>query len=215
MALTAQCTFEFLGVKAPDPDVSFAKVRDFKVEPCSRSLIEPFIKRWHYSANMNGCNVQYAFRLMHENTMIGAAFFGWPAMAGQWKRFADTEPEVIELRRLCCVDKTPRNTESFFIGHMLRWLRKNTNHSVVISYADMEHGHMGTIYKASNFECLGESPGAKVVLYNGKRYHDKALRTKYKGELKPFALELRKAVENGQATMKSTAGKVTYVYRLR
>ena len=53
----------------------------------------------------------------------------------------------MELRRLCCIDETPKNTESYFIGRTLRWLRKNTGYKVVVSYADTHHGHEGTIYK--------------------------------------------------------------------
>jgi hypothetical protein len=94
-------------------------------------------------------------------------------------------------------------------------LKKHTQHKVVVSYADMEHNHVGTIYKASNFECLGEQAGAKVIYWNGKRYHDKAVRTKYNGELKPFAVDLKKAIEDGDATYKETAGKVAYVYELK
>jgi hypothetical protein len=122
---------------------------------------------------------------------------------------------VIELRRLCCVDKTPKNTESFFIGAMLRWLKKHTKLKTVVSYADMEQNHFGTIYKASNFVCLGEQSGAKVIVWNGKKYHDKSVRTKYNGELKPFALEIKRAIDDGEAVYQSTAGKVAYIYKLK
>ena len=59
-----------------------------------------------------------------------------------------------------------------------------------------------------------EIPGAKVIIYNGKRYHDKTIRTKYKGELKPFAKKIKLALEVGEAHYKKTMGKFTYVYRL-
>lgn len=146
--------------------------------------------------------------------MIGALFYGRMAMANQWRRFGESADEVIELRRLCCIDETPKNTESYFIGWTLRWLKKNTEYKVVVSYADAEHGHSGTIYRASNFTFEGKRSGARVIVFNGKRYHDKAIRTKYKGELKPFAKRLVAALENGQATYADTAGKFCYVYRL-
>ena len=83
-----------------------------------------------------------------------------------------------------------------------------------MSYADKEYGHEGTIYKASNFKMVGEIKGAKVIYWNGKRYHDKTIRTKYKGELKPFAKRVKAALESGEAYYKKTAGKYTYVYHL-
>ena len=190
------------------------KVKEFKIERCERKDIVKFIEEHHYSKSINGCMTDYCFKLTNGFEIIGAAFFGRMAMANQWKRFADKESDCIELRRLCCIDDTPKNTESYFIGGMLRWLKKNTDLKVIVSYADMEYGHEGTIYKASNFQCLGKKAGAKVILWNDKQYHDKAIRTKYKGELKPFAKRLKEAIENGEAIYKKTAGKITYVYKL-
>ena len=189
------------------------KVKEFKIERCERKDIVKFIEENHYSKSINGCMTDYCFKLTNGVDIIGAAFFGRMAMANQWKRFAEKESDCTELRRLCCIDATPKNTESYFIGAMLRWLKKNTDLKIIVSYADMEHGHNGIIYQASNFECLGKKPGAKVIVWNDKQYHDKAIRTKYKGELKPFAKRLKEALENGEAVYKKTAGKITYVYK--
>ena len=198
-----------------EPDVTNIKVTRFDVNICVRDEVVAFIEKWHYSKDINGIISDYCFKLTFDGEVIGAAIFGRLAMANQWKRFADKESDVIELRRLCCIDKTPKNTESFFIGAMLRWLKKHTSHKVVVSYADKEHGHHGIIYKASNFICLGDQHGADVILWNGKSYHDKAIRTKYKGELKPFAIDLKKAIDLGDAVYKKTAGKVAYLYELK
>lgn len=190
-------------------------VKAYKVLPCERKDIQDFIQTWHYSKSINGCISDYCFKLMDGSTLIGAMFFGKMAMAGQWKRFGENEQDVIELRRLCCIDSTPKNTESYFIGKALRWLSLNTKIKTVVSYADAEHGHTGVIYKASNFTLEGKRAGARVILFEGKRYHDKAIRTKYKGELKPFARRLKEALENGTAKYQQTAGKYCYVYKLR
>jgi hypothetical protein len=195
-------------------EITLSKVKSFVVKPVPFKHIHYFVVKNHYSGRCNGCIADYSFALYDKDKMIGAAFFGRLAMANQWKRFSDRPEGVLELRRLCCIDDTPKNTESYFIGKMLRWLKQNTKTSVIVSYADEEYGHKGTIYKASNFEYWGHSKGAGVILYKGRKYHDKAIRTKYKGELKPFARELKDALENGEAVKKETAGKHTYVYRL-
>jgi hypothetical protein len=61
---------------------------------------------------------------------------------------------------------------------------------------------------------IGEIPGARVIIYNGKQYHDKTIRTKYKGELKPFAARIKAAIEEGDAFYKTTKGKFTYTYEI-
>ena len=94
-------------------------------------------------------------------------------------------------------------------------MKNDWGNGVVVSYADKEYGHKGIIYKASNFKMIGEIKGARVIYWNGRRYHDKTIRTKYKGKLKPFAKRVKDALESGDAHYKKTAGKYTYTYSLR
>lgn len=190
-------------------------IKKMTVALCERKDVKEFIENNHYSKSINGCIADYCFKLEYDGIIIGAAFFGRMAMAGQWKRFGEKEADVIELRRLCCIDGTPKNTESYFIGKMLRWLKRNTTFKTIVSYADAEHGHTGIIYKASNFEYLGKSKGAKIIIWNGKKYHDKAIRTKYKGNLKPFAQKIIEALKIGEAFYAETKGKHTYIYKLK
>lgn len=186
----------------------------FVIRRCARSDIEPFIERWHYSKSINGVKDSYCFKLLSDGIMIGAAVFGTLGMAGNWKKFGEFESDVLELRRLCCIDNTPKNTESFFIGRCLRWLRQNTDVKVVVSYADPNHGHLGIIYKASNFKSLGITPKGKMIKFDGSYYHDKSVRTTYNGKLKPFAVKLKQALEDGTAKYVECLGKYCYVYTI-
>ena len=186
----------------------------YTVEPCERKEIRDFIEKWHYSHNINGLLSQYCFKLMDGNTMVGAMIYGGLGMANCWKKYAENKEDIIELRRLCCIDDTPKNTESYFIGKTLKWLLKNTSIKKVISYADNTYGHRGVIYQASNFKHLGKTAKGRVIMWNGKKYHDKTIRTKYKGELKPFAQRVKEALEKGEAYYEETKGKEIYLYDL-
>ena len=174
--------FQYLMLK------NFKKVREYSIELCERKEIVGFVEAWHYSKNVNGLTTDYCFKLLDvDGNMIGAMIYGKIAMANVWKRYAKIETDLIELKRLCCIDNTLKNTESYFIGSTLRWLKKNTKIKTVISYADTTYNHEGTIYKASNFTHFGMTAKGRVIMYE-RRYHDKTIRTKYKGELKPFAV---------------------------
>lgn len=190
-------------------------VKEYQVEPCKIQNIRSFVEKWHYSGNVNGVNSTYCFRLMDSETMIGAMIYGSTAMANVWRKYANHESELIELRRLCCVDDTPKNTESFFIGKTLKWLKKNTDVKTIISYADETYGHKGIVYMATNFKNVGMTNPGKVIIYHGKRYHDKTIRTKYKGELKPYAKKIKDALQTGEAHYESSLGKHIYIYELR
>lgn len=203
-----------------DVDCRDANVKDFIVVPSSIQNVRDFVEHWHYSSNVNGLRISHVFGLYYESNLIGAMIYGPLGMANTWKKYADSENEVIELRRLCCIDHTPRNTESYFIGKTLRWLKKNTDYKVVISYADTFHNHQGTIYKASNFEYCGLTAKGRVIDYDGKIYHDKCIRTYHidkngNKNLKPFAQRVKDALEIGKAKYIETPGKHIYLYKLR
>ena len=190
-------------------------VKKYLVKTCDRKEVKNFIETWHYSKNINGLKSNYCFKLMDKDTMIGAMIYGQIAMANVWKKYVNSEDQLIELRRLCCIDDTPKNTESYFIGYTLRWLQKNTQIKKVISYADETYNHQGTIYKASNFKHIGMTNKGKVIIYNNKLYHDKTIRTKYKGKLKPYCKKIKDALDVGTAFYKDTLGKHIYTYNLR
>jgi len=135
-------------------------VKEYTIKNIDRKTAKPFVEEWHYSKNINGLRISYCFGLYDNEKLIGVSIFGSPAMNNQASKWNPNNPEkLLELRRLCCIDDTPKNTESYFIGSCLRWLKKNTDIEVIISYADMTYNHKGTIYKASNFEHVGFTPG--------------------------------------------------------
>lgn len=190
-------------------------VKNYKVNLVERKEVRDFIETWHYSKNINGLKASYCFGLYDDDELIGACIYGGPAMNNQASKYNKENPElVLELRRLCCIDDTPKNTESFFIGKTLKWLKKNTNIETIISYADLTFGHEGIIYKASNFKLIGQSPKGKIIMWGDKRYHDKTIRTKYKGKLKPFAQRVKDALEIGEAHYQETKPKNIYIYNL-
>ena len=188
---------------------------NFQIKKVERKDIKLFIEIWHYSKNINGCISNYCFGLYDEDQLIGAMFYGRLAMANQWKKYVVNEKDIIELRRLCCIDNTPKNTESYFIGATLRWLKKNTDIKKVISYVDSNYGHTGIIYKANNFSYKGLTSPGKIILLGNKKYYDKAIRTKYKGKLKPFAVNLKNQILLGNAKIIKQKRKYIYIYTLR
>ena len=188
---------------------------NYTVRLVDRKEVRGFIETHHYSHNINGLMSSYCFAMYDDETMVGAMIYGSLGMANAWKKYGDKPTDVLELRRLVLIDDTPKNSESYFIGHTLRWLKKNTTVKTVVSYADPNYGHAGTIYKATNFEHVGMTSPGRVIMFDGKKYHDKAIRTKYKGELKPFAKRLKMALDNGEAEYVKQLPKHIYVKNLR
>ena len=175
------------------------KITDYIVEPVERKVIQNFIHKHHYSHNTNGIQQMECFALFREGKfgfdkeMIGAALYAIPSMPSTAKKYNPDNPDKCrELRRLCCLDEAPTNTESYFISQTLKWLKRNTDIEVIISYADLEFGHEGVIYKATNFIHLGKSGGGRILVVDGKKYHARSLNQKEK----PYGRDLKRRWKN-------------------
>jgi len=195
------------------------RVKDFNVVPTDIATVRDFIETHHYSGNVNGIRIAQCFGLYDKDTLIGGMIYGAFGMANAWKKYGESESDVVELRRLCCIDDTPKNTESYFIGRSLRWLKQNTEFKVVISYADAHYDHVGTIYKASNFEHIGMTAKSRVIQFGDRQYHDKTIRTFYTDKngvkkLKPFAQRVKDALGSGLAHYEDRPPKHIYRYVL-
>ncbi len=176
-----------------------SKVSEFTVELVNHNSVKSFVKKHHYSGSTRGIHISYCFGLYSPDggpfglpRMIGAMIYGTPAMPDVSKKYYLENPDkVLELNRLCCIDDTPKNTESFFIGKTLRWLKRNTDYKVIVSFADTAQGHEGIIYKATNFIHKGMTTGAKALMVDGERYHQRMLTKKC-----PKGDEIRKRIKD-------------------
>ena len=193
-------------------------VTDFTVEEIPRKSTVKFIEKHHYSHNVNGVQSLYHFGLYREGnfglpTMIGAMMYAYPSMPATAAKYNPINSDkCLELRRLVCIDDTPKNTESYFIGKTLRWLKQNTDVEVIVSFADQHYGHSGIIYKATNFEYYGETAKGSILMVDGKEKHSRSL-----NQLdRPYGRELNRRYKAGDKNIfwKRTKPKHIYVYYL-
>ena len=193
-------------------------VKDFTVEEIPRKSVVKFIEKHHYSHNVNGVQSLYHYGLFTEGNfglpkMIGAMMYAHPSMPATAKKYNPINPDkCLELRRLVCIDDTPKNTESYFIGQTFKLLKRDTDMEVIVSFADQHHGHTGVIYKATNFDYLGETGKGRILMVDGKEMHSRSL-----NQLdRPYGRELNRRYKAGDKNIfwKNTKPKHIYVYYL-
>ena len=193
-------------------------VKNFTVEEVTRKSIVSFIEKHHYSHNVNGVQSLYHYGLYTEGNfgipkMIGAMMYAHPSMPATAAKYNPINPnKCLELRRLVCIDDTPKNTESYFIGQTFKLLKRDTDMEVIVSFADQHHGHTGVIYKASNFDYLGETKPGRILMVDGKEMHSRSL-----NQLdRPYGRELNRRYKAGDKNIfwKKTKPKHIYTYYL-
>jgi hypothetical protein len=201
-----------------------------RVSQCPIAEIRAFVEKHHYSKSVAGVTPTHCFRVDSAGESVGAAVFGIPGMAETIRKYSENgKLNLVELRRFCMVDAAPRNSESKVLGVMFRNLRKQGVQRI-LSYSDPNEGHVGTIYRATGFVCLGQTRNITVIQYRDRRFHQRtkddykkwstrglnrfrSYQNKSQG-LSEHAEELRAALATGEAVEKTERGKFIYILDL-
>lgn len=128
---------------------------DYTVELIPNRMAQEMVVNNHYLHRKAPCS--FAYGLFDGFMMIGCIMYGKPASPSLCVGIcgAEESSNVLELTRLWILDGTPKNTESYLIGNSLRLLPKEFD--IVVSYAEIGAGHVGTVYQATNWIYTGLS----------------------------------------------------------
>ena len=182
------------------------KQYQFNPDPIKQQCKE-FIVNHHYAGSCPP--TVKCFALEDNEVLIGVCIFS--NVSRQSIKVPNCN-KLLELSRLFILDGTPKNTESYFIGKCLKWLKKNTDYEAIVSFADPTQGHQGTIYKATNFILLGKTaPNYHYMTEFGQRIHKKQVwdRAKLNGHVESVQSKLE------LLTKVPELSKFKYVYYLK
>jgi hypothetical protein len=129
----------------------------------------------HYLHRKAPCS--FAFGLFDGDKIIGAIAYGTPSSAPLRSGICGPAEKnnVIELTRLWIDDCSEKNAESFLIGNTLRLVDKE----IVVSFAEIDAGHVGTVYQATNWIYTGLSAKRTNWTIQGVDKHCQTLADKY------------------------------------
>jgi len=75
-----------------------------------------------------------------------------------WDKYGFTN-KILLLSRGVCLWWTPKNTASFFISRVCKWLKNNTKYRIITATVDPAAGEIGTIYQSLNWLYVGVMSG--------------------------------------------------------
>lgn len=133
------------------------------------------IVREHYLHRKAPCSV--AFGLFLGEELKGVVCYGTPSSAPLRSGIAGPEnaKNVGELTRLWVCDSVPRNGESFLIGRTIGKAGKE----IIVSFAEIQQGHIGTVYQATNWIYTGLSAKRTNWNIDGINKHCQTLADRY------------------------------------
>lgn len=151
---------------------------NYKVRKISRIDCEPFIIGIHYAHRWP--SVSFAYGLFFDNKLIGVCTYGTPPSSPLKRGIAGDryKNDILELNRLCLLNNG-KNEASLLVGRSLRLLPKN---KIIVSFADIEQGHKGYVYQATNFLYCGLSAKRTDWKVKGKEYlHGQTIADEFRG----------------------------------
>ena len=173
-----------------------------RVMLCDFANISYIFEKYHYKKSHMGGGISVCFAMLIDNKIVGGSVLGKPRHEIKYKN-------CIDIRRMACLDDSPPNSESYFLGQIIKWITCNTDYENVLSYSDMTVGHTGTIYKASNFKEIGLTSETKYVEWEGKVYHPRSLSID-----RDYSYKMREAVKTGEAVVKTGLPKRIWIYTI-
>jgi len=138
--------------------------------------------KWHYS-NIFPPHCIISLGYEDEKGLAGVALWGWgvrPRHTIQkiWPEL--TTKDYWELNRLCLRDDCPKNSESWFIGQCVKWMKQNQpERKVLLSWADGVRGKPGYVYQASNWYYGGFITTEIYLTKDGEPVHPRLMITRY------------------------------------
>jgi hypothetical protein len=172
------------------------------VKICRFKDIRHIFEEYHYKKGAMGGGISVCFAMFIDDILVGGSVLGKPRHEKKYKK-------CIDIRRMACLDESPKNSESWFLSQIIRWCASNTDYNYVLSYSDKTVGHNGTIYKAANFKQIGETTPTKYIEWGDKTYHPRSLSID-----RPYSHNLRKAVKQGEAIVKTGLPKIIWIYEI-
>ena len=152
---------------------------ELKLDWCSHKAAKWAVEHWHYSKTLPTPPRIYV-GAWERGRFVGCVVFSRGNAPNVNKQYGVAKTEIAELTRVALTDHaTPT---SRVVAVALRLLRRRCpGLRLVVSYADIDQGHMGTIYQATGWAYCGWTKG-------GDRYRDATGREWHSRMLSPTGI---------------------------
>jgi hypothetical protein len=172
---------------------------------CSYEAAKYAVEHWHYSGTMPKSKL-VRVGVWEAGEFIGVVIFGVGATDQLGQPYGLAKTQCCELVRVAlCKHEAPVTR---IVAIALKMLRDaNPGLRLVVSFADPEHAHVGTIYQAGNWLFVGRSLESDEYIVNGKRWHGRSLR-----HGKPSHLTTRQYAARLDPNYKRVKGSSKYRY---
>lgn len=168
-----------------------------------------FLDSFHYARSGRSSKLKFGAFLDRE--LIAVVKFSSTTRDGTPRTLGLSSSQVLELDRLCIhPNYHKKNFASWLISRSSNFVFQNPEVRALVSFADPQSGHSGSVYKASNWDYFGKtSPSYEYISTDGSILHKK---TAYERARSAHMKESEYASLHG-LRKRTTAPKLKFVFR--
>lgn len=180
-----------------------------RLEIASAKAIKFACINFHYAKAVPGCSVGFSV-FNDKNEWCGVVLYGFGANHNIASQYKLKQGQVLELVRMALNGKQ-RHTSKCMAISLKMIAKKMPLVKMIVSYADMDQDHFGTIYQATNWYYTGQcNENTRTgFIINGKKMHNKSLHNLGKKQNIAGAKEI-----DSNAVEYISKGKRKYIYPL-
>jgi len=187
-----------------------------KLEKASYKAIKYACLNFHYAKAVPVTVFGYSV-FNDKNEWCGVIVYGHGANTHIGSPYGLKQGEVIELVRVALNGKQEFTSKA--VAMSLKLIKKDLPLcKLVVSYADLDQNHIGTIYQATNWYFVGisnENKNGIHFIINGKKVHRKTVADMCKRRGIPMTIEnIKKVYKTEDVKPYFTKGKIKYLYPL-
>lgn len=177
-----------------------------RLEKASGPAIRYACINFHYSKKVPQIRLGYSV-FNDANEWCGVVLFSNGANPRIAQEFGLVQGQVVELVRMALNGKQAFTSQ--VLAMALKQIKKDAPAlKMIVSYADRNQEHIGTIYQATNWYYIGEYANERGIMLNGKMIHRRSIGKKYGKSGIEF---LRKNVDPNAEVIKGLC-KIKYVF---
>jgi len=179
------------------------KISELEIRKIPNNQAQSIVVKNHYLHRKAPCSFAFGLfdpsqtesgKLFAESKIVGVVMYGTPSSSSLREGICgkDEKDNVIELTRLWISDEVGKNGESYLIGNTIPMVGKE----IIVSYAEIQQGHLGVVYQATNWIYTGLSAKRTNWDIEGNKSHSQTLADRYTSkELKEILGDSFKLVE--------------------
>jgi hypothetical protein len=161
-------------------------VKSLIIKKITNEQAQSIVVKNHYLHRKAPCSFAFGLfdplqiesgRLFQESKIVGVVMYGTPSSSPLREGICGHEEKnnVIELTRLWISDEVGKNGESYLIGNTIPLVGKE----IIVSYAEIQQGHLGIVYQATNWIYTGLSAKRTNWDIEGNKSHSQTLADRY------------------------------------